>query len=35
MLNYDTNVTSERPKFAAVVTAPNSDSKVMRMIADL
>ena len=31
----DANVTSERSKFAALTTALNSDSKVMRIIADL
>ena len=34
-LFVEANVTSERSKFAALATALNSDSKVMRMIADL
>ena len=35
LLFAEANVTSERSKFAALATAINSDSKVMRMIADL
>ena len=35
LLFAEANVTSERSKFAALATALNSDSKVMRMIADL
>ena len=35
LLFAEVNVTSERSKFAALATALNSDSKVMRMITNL